>query len=122
MEAALGLLVPKILGAEQSFDVHAHEGKLDLLAKLPNRLQGYAQWLPSAWGICVIIDEDRQDCRKLKRGLEDVARRSGFVTRSRAKGKPFRLLNWLAISRSSKHGCSVTSRPSCGCIRRCRRR
>lgn len=97
MEAALKLLVPKILGAKQTFDIHAHEGKQDLLAKLPNRLRGYAHWLPARWGICVIVDEDREDCRQLKRGLEDVAKNSGFVTRSRAKGKPFRLLNWLAI-------------------------
>lgn len=45
MEAALRLLLPKIIGA-QSFETYSHQGKSELLARLPQRLRGYASWLP----------------------------------------------------------------------------
>ena len=46
MEAALRLLVPKMVG-ELSFAVHAHQGKVDLLDRLLERLCGYAYWIPA---------------------------------------------------------------------------
>lgn len=96
MEAALRMLVPKILPG-QSFDVHPHEGKRDLLQKLEARLRGYRHWLPEGYGIVVIIDKDRENCRRLKTQLENTAGSVGFRTRSRAQGRPFRIINWLAI-------------------------
>ena len=98
MEAALDHLVPNILHAEQSFSVHAHQGKSDLLGRLPNRLRGYRAWLPEAWAIIVVVDEDREDCEKLKGLLESFANKAGLKTRSRSKHeKPFHVINWLAI-------------------------
>lgn len=96
MEAALRMLVPKIL-PRQSFDVHPHEGKRDLLQKLEARLRGYRHWLPARYGIVVIIDKDHENCRRLKAQLEAAAGSVGFRTRSRAQGRPFRIINWLAI-------------------------
>ena len=97
-EAALRNLVPKILGGEVDFAIHVHEGKADLLQKLPGRLRGYAQWLPEDYKIVVLIDEDRQDCKKLKKNLENVARYAGLLTKSRAKtGSKFQVLNRIAI-------------------------
>jgi hypothetical protein len=96
MEAALRMLVPKILPG-QSFDVHPHEGKRDLLQKLETRLRGYHRWLPQRYGIVVVIDKDHENCRRLKAQLEATAALVGFRTRSRAQGRPFRIINWLAI-------------------------
>lgn len=45
-EAALQILLPKILGAT-SFAIHPHQGKSDLLAKLPAKLRAYAAYVPS---------------------------------------------------------------------------
>lgn len=45
-EAALRVLVPKIVSADTTFDIHAFNGKTALLRKLPNRLRGYRSFLP----------------------------------------------------------------------------
>lgn len=37
-----------------------------LLARLPERLRGYASWLPDTWRIVVIVDRDDADCTTLK--------------------------------------------------------
>ena len=49
MEAALRLVVPKIIG-DLSFDVYPYQCKEDLLKKLPARLKGYAAWMPKDTG------------------------------------------------------------------------
>ncbi len=99
MEAALTLLVPKILGQRQTFTVHSHQGKADLLEKLPGRLRGYRHWLPQDQGIVVVVDEDRRNCRHIKASLENAAQNAGLVTRSRARsrGSRFHVINWLAV-------------------------
>jgi hypothetical protein len=97
-EAALRELFPKILGVEVSFRTIVHEGKPDLLKKLPNRLRGYRSWIPADWRIVVLLDKDREDCRTLKAQLEQMAAEAGFTTKSRArKGRRFQVLNRLAV-------------------------
>ena len=44
MEAALEWLLPKML-PDVSFRVHTHQGKLDLLGKLPEKLKAYSRWI-----------------------------------------------------------------------------
>ncbi|KAF0127376.1 MAG: hypothetical protein FD189_123 [Elusimicrobia bacterium] len=95
-ESALDNLLPKILPAGVTFQVHPYEGKSNLLKKLPGRLKGYKNWLPSGWKIVVLIDEDRQDCGAIKRQLEDAARQAGLSTKSEAPGN-FQVLNRIAI-------------------------
>lgn len=75
-EAALSNLVPNILEAEHPFAIHPFQGKPDLLANLPARLQAYRTWLPKDWRIVVLIDEDREDCKALKGQLEKAAKQA----------------------------------------------
>ena len=82
LESALTQLLPKILPSTVSSKIHAFRGKPDLLAKLPDRLKGYQAWLPPDWKIVILIDEYREDCRKLKKQLEDIARSSELITKS----------------------------------------
>jgi hypothetical protein len=96
-EEALYNLVPKILGQEVSFSVYAHQGKLDLLRKLPSRLRAYRNWLAESAKIVVLIDADHRDCLEQKTVLEDMARQAGFLTRSSAEGGQFQVLNRLAV-------------------------
>lgn len=97
-EAALRELLPRILGPEVAFRILPHQGKQDLLEKLPNKLRGYRHWLPEDWRIVVLIDEDRQDCKELKGRLESEAKRAGFSTRSSpAARRDFQVLNRLAV-------------------------
>ena len=49
MEAFLRALLPRLLPAGRTFEVHAFQGKPDLLGKLEARLRGYAGWLPVDW-------------------------------------------------------------------------
>ncbi len=98
-EEALRLLLPKIVGSGVSFEIHAFEGKRDLLAKLPSRLRGYARWIhQTETRVVVLVDEDRQDCRQLKGGLEGVAAAAGLTTKTVAGvGQPFLVLNRVAV-------------------------
>ncbi|MCC7352812.1 MAG: DUF4276 family protein, partial [Anaerolineae bacterium] len=97
-EAALNILVPKIVGAGITFKIHTFQGKPDLLKNLPARLKGYRLWLPDDWRIIVLIDKDQRECMELKMELERVAREARLVTRSAAQGDDrFQVLNRLAI-------------------------
>lgn len=97
-EALLRGLVPRIVGREISFEIHVHQGKKDLFAKLPGRLRGYRQWLPADWRIIVLVDEDRQDCRAIKSQMEDAARKARLATPGSPKpGATAQVCNRLAI-------------------------
>ena len=95
-EAALQVLLPKILPAHVSFAVHPHQGKADLLGKLRDRLSGYRAWLPPDWRVVVLLDEDRQDCVLTKRQLEAYARQVGLLTKTASRDS-FHVVNRLAI-------------------------
>jgi hypothetical protein len=96
MEAALRILAPKVLG-ELSFEVYTHQGKTDLLARLPERLRGYASWLPKTWRIVVVVDREDDDCKTLKARLDAVAEDACLVSRAAAKQRPWQVVNRLAI-------------------------
>ena len=95
-EAALQILLPKMLG-DASFAVYAHSCKDNLLKRLPERLRGYASWLPDDWRIVVVVDRDDDDCAKLKKRLEAMAAEAGLATKSKPKSKRFAVVNRLAI-------------------------
>jgi hypothetical protein len=97
MEAFLRTLLPRLLPAGRTFEVHPFQGKHDLLGKLDGRLRGYAQWLPDDWRIVVVVDRDDDDCQKLKQRLEALAAAAGLRTRSRAGVRPWQLVNRIAV-------------------------
>ena len=48
--------------------------------------------------IVVLIDEDREDCLKLKKQLEDITRSAGLITKSSCqKYKSFQVLNRIVV-------------------------
>ena len=96
MERALRLIVPKIVG-DLSFEVYVHQGKADLLGKLPARLKGYARWLPENYRVVVIVDRDDDDCADLKSKLEEAAANAGLISRTQANGHSYQVLSRLAI-------------------------
>lgn len=97
-EVAVKCLIPKVLGSEVSFEVYTHQGKAALLADLPSRLRAYAKWLPDDWRILVLLDADSQDCRELKKQLDEIARASGLRPKADVEGwRGFQVLNRLAI-------------------------
>ncbi|MCX7012700.1 MAG: DUF4276 family protein [Candidatus Sumerlaeota bacterium] len=97
-EEALSILVPRIAGPNTDFGIHAFGGKRDLLKQLPDRLRGYKRWLPNDWRIVVLVDEDRQDCRRLKRQMERACRDAGLGSKSNPlPGGRTHIVNRLAI-------------------------
>ena len=97
MEAFLRALLPRLLPPDRSFDVRVFQGKPDLLRKLKSRLRGYAKGLPDDHRIVVLVDRDNNECQALKEQLEDDARRAGLLTRSRAAGCLWQLVNRIVI-------------------------
>lgn len=97
MEAALELLLPRML-TRATFKIHSYQGKPDLLDRLPQRLRGYASWLPATSRIVIIVDRDDDDCDELKQRLEATAQKAGLLTRSAAHGTAgYVVVNRLAI-------------------------
>ncbi|MCL5884276.1 MAG: DUF4276 family protein [Deltaproteobacteria bacterium] len=97
-EAALSNLLPKILERRASFRIHSFRGKQDLLSRLPDRLRGYASWMPSDWRIVVLVDRDAEDCKVLKKRLEKISADTGLVTKTRARSrKVLQVVNRLAV-------------------------
>ena len=96
MEVALQILLPRLLG-HVSFSIHAHSCKAELLKRLPDRLRGYARYLPASHRIVVIVDRDQQHCTTLKAQLDGWAHDAKLVTRPRTGGTKFQVVNRLAI-------------------------
>lgn len=96
MEAALRILLPKIVGT-LSFEIHSHQGKNALLSNLHARLLGYAKWMPTTWRVVVIVDRDDDDCRKLKARIDQMVAAAGLMPRSKATDLRFGVVTRLAI-------------------------
>lgn len=97
-EVALQALLPRLLPQTVTWDLHPFQGKTNLLASLPSRLRAYRKWIPSDWGIVVLMDEDRADCRALKAKMEAISLGVGFATKSAPdKTGNFQVINRLCI-------------------------
>lgn len=81
-QAALEQLLPKAFGDRVGYRIHPFGDKPTLLERLPNRLKGYAKWIANDYRIVVLVDEDRDDCRQLKRTLDAAVRAAGLTSRS----------------------------------------
>lgn len=109
MEAALALLLPKMLRPGIRAELRQFQCKDELLKRLPERLRGYAQWLPPNAAVLVVVDRDDDDCRELKYRLDEMARAAGLVTCTAARtaarsadappdeGGRFQVINRIAI-------------------------
>jgi hypothetical protein len=97
MEAFLRALLPRLLPIDRTFEIHAFQGKTDLLTNLQSRLRGYAEWLPKSWRIIVVVDRDDDDCRHLKQQLDTIASDTGLLPRPQAAGQSWQLINRIAI-------------------------
>jgi len=96
MEAFLREMLPRILG-DVPFAIHAFQCKTELLNRLPDRLRGYANWLPENYRVVVVVDCDNDDCRELKQRLEQCAIKVGLATRSSRKQDHFTVINRIVV-------------------------
>lgn len=97
MEAFLQRLLPRLLPSGVTFQLHAFQGKPDLMKKLPARLKGYAHWLPEGYRILVLLDRDGDDCEALRKRPDHAAKLAGLAVRNTAIASPWRVVNRIAI-------------------------
>lgn len=97
MEIALLALLPKVLRADIAVEIRQFQCKDELLQRLPDRLKGYAQWLPPTARILVVVDRDADDCKDLKLKLETMAREAGLSTKTQPGRAGFQVINRIAI-------------------------
>ena len=97
MEAAIENLLPKLLG-DIEFQIIRFQCKDDLLKKTPERLRGYASWLPVNSRILVLVDRDDDDCVLLKSRLENMAVEAGLQIKcTAAQGQVFQVVNRVVV-------------------------
>jgi hypothetical protein len=98
-EHALRVLIPKILpDLRDCFQIHAFDGVPDMLAKLPDRLRGYAGWMPPDWRIVIVRDEDREDCGQLESELVQIVRQAGLSPKPKGRcPRDFQVLTRIAV-------------------------
>lgn len=97
MESALQALIPRVLGPHDHKIIN-HGSKDRLLKSLPARLKGYAAWNAPDLRILILVDRDNDDCRILKRQLEDMARAVGLSTKtSPAPDGTFKVVNRIVV-------------------------
>lgn len=97
MEVFLREFFVRYIPAGKTFTLHSFQGKEDLLQKLPNRLKGYAPWLPTDWRIMVVVDQDDDNCKELKQKLEIIAQQAGLSTRTRVGLCRWQVVNRIAV-------------------------
>ena len=95
-EAALRAVLPRMLG-KVSFEIHQYGSKSELIKRLPQRLRGYAAWLPPDHRIVVLVDRDDDDCHELKARLEATAAKAGLSTRTGSGNDAFQVVNRIVI-------------------------
>lgn len=98
-EAALQKLLPKIVGKEVTFRIIVHQGKKDLLKNIAAKLRAYSKWISDEIKIVVLVDLDRDDCKKLKAKLNKLAEDAGLKIKTSIGelSSDFQILNRIAI-------------------------
>ena len=96
-EKVLQMIIPKII-SQCTFDIYTFQGKKDLLKKLPFRLNGFKSWVSDSYRFIILIDLDDDSCIELKNKMEEIAKKTGLITKSRKRSDGFfHVVNRIAI-------------------------
>lgn len=95
-EKVLRNILPSII-KDNTFEIYTFQGKQSLMKKLPSRLRGLKVWIPEDYRVVVLVDQDKDNCYELKKYLEDIAKKAGFVTKTESKSSVFQVVNRIAI-------------------------
>lgn len=96
MEAFLSAVLPILISDKATFRIHTHQGKPDLIKKLPAKLKGYSKWIPESWKLIVLVDRDSENCIELKAELEGISLHSGMTTKT-SSPEDWQVANRIAI-------------------------
>ncbi|MFL0648127.1 DUF4276 family protein [Cylindrospermopsis raciborskii UAM/DH-BiRr] len=99
-EEALKTLLPKLLKGRSRHKIINFGSKSKLLKLLSQRLSAYGDRISKGENvrIIVLVDQDNDDCKKLKNQLEGIAQQTGLSTKSKpdSEGR-FVVLNRIVI-------------------------
>jgi hypothetical protein len=96
-EVVIKNLISKMIRGKHSYKLITHQGKDDLLKKLPGKLMSYHEWIDPDFRIIVLVDRDEDDCYELKENLERLCREAGFHTKTHPYRQQFIILNRIVI-------------------------
>jgi hypothetical protein len=99
-EEALRHILPKILEGHVRPKILQMRSKNRLLKELPARLRGYRNRMQSGdrLGIIVLVDQDNDDCRILKKRMETMAKEAGLPTKTDPEPDgEFQLVNRVVV-------------------------
>lgn len=93
----LETIIPGIIPADLPVQVHAFDGKSNLLKRLPQRLQGYRYYGPDV-RVMILVDRDDDDCLDLKQKVEKMVADSGLTSKNvTPDGEPFQVCTRIAV-------------------------
>ncbi|MBN1964218.1 MAG: DUF4276 family protein [Anaerolineae bacterium] len=97
MENVIEIVMEQIVGAspDHTWTVHPHHSKGHLLKQLLPKLRGYRNFLSHDTHIVIIVDQDQDDCRALKRKIVDWAVEAGLETQSLVRIAVCELESWF---------------------------
>lgn len=100
-DAALRILLPRLIPNECRFDIINLQNKSQLLLNLEKRLAGYERRIQDEdLRFVVLVDRDSDDCVWLKQILEEAARKANLATRTARQvgvNPSFRVLNRVVV-------------------------
>lgn len=99
MAAALEQILPKLTNdTSVKTRIIDHGSKTKLLSDISSRMQRYAQRSLEDIRVIVLVDRDSDDCRVLKRRLEDAALAANLKTKSSTFGTiKFNVVNRIVV-------------------------
>ncbi|MFQ3610918.1 MAG: DUF4276 family protein [Fimbriimonadales bacterium] len=97
MESFLRSFLPRFIGQDIELRFYVFQGKHDMLKKLKERLTTYGTWLTDEYRIFILIDQDDDDCHKIKQQIEAWVRDAGLASRSHAD--PNKPSQWQVVTR-----------------------
>ena len=96
-KAFLDACLPSMLRNECSFRIYAYQGKFDLLSKLEKRLNGLSKGLSAGDRIVLLVDQDNEECIKLKSKLEQFCAHAKLRSRRATVGPDWQIVTRIAI-------------------------
>jgi hypothetical protein len=98
-EAALYNIIPKIIDTnEHSYQILTHNGRNDLIKKLPSKLKALLETNQPDEKYIILVDRDSNDCKVIKNQLEEIAMDLGIGTKTSPKlDGTFKVVNRIVI-------------------------
>ncbi|MDO5065695.1 MAG: DUF4276 family protein [Propionibacteriaceae bacterium] len=99
MQLFLEQVLPRLLPVDTSFEVFDLGSKSEFLKKFPNRLRGYATWLPNhpAHRVVLVVDADTDDCAEFRERLVAAVHESGLSVASHTAKQDGQVLPRIAV-------------------------